>query len=63
MADNRTEQMQALKLYKLKEVEELTGFSRPTLFRYIKDGKLIAKKIGQGWKVSEADLKAFLEGN
>jgi len=36
--------------------------SERTTFRYIHDKKLNAKKIGGAWRVTSADLKAFLAG-
>lgn len=38
-------------LLKLKEVEKLLSVSRVTLFRWIKDKKLKAVKIGSQWRV------------
>lgn len=61
MIDN-TKSLIGLRYYTLKEVGEIVGRNRTTLFRYIKQGKLKAVKIGQGWRVSEEDLREFLKG-
>ena len=52
-----------MKLYKLREVEQILKLSRRTLLRYISSGKLKAVKVGNGWRVSEQDLRELLEGN
>lgn len=50
-----------IKLYTLEEVMEFLHTSRRTLYRYIKDGKLKAVKIGGRWKVTDEALKDFLQ--
>lgn len=54
--------MENIKLYTLKELEELLSTSYRTLLNYIKEGKLKAVKIGKSWRVTEENLKAFLNG-
>ncbi len=48
------------KLLTLKEVAGVLRVSERSVFRYIHDGKLKATKIGY-WRISEKDLKKFLE--
>lgn len=50
-----------IKLYTLEEVMELLHTTRRTLYRYIKDGKLKAVKVGGRWKVTEDALRDFLQ--
>ncbi len=50
-----------LKIYSLKEVEEILQVTQRTLYNYIKEGKLKATKIGKHWRVSHEDLKEFIE--
>lgn len=65
MADKkeRTAALEKLKLYTLAEIEPILGVTRRTLLEYIKSGKLKAVKIGNKWKVSEENLKDFINGN
>jgi len=65
MADKkeRTAALEKLKLYTLTEIEPVLGVTHRTLLGYIKSGKLKAVKIGNKWKVSEDNLKAFINGS
>lgn len=65
MNNNNTEKLQSLdtfRLYTLTEVEPILGVSHRTLLDYVKTGKIKAVKIGGKWKVSEENLKAFING-
>src|SRR3989344_6679299 len=50
------------RLYTLQEVADMLHVSERTTFRYINDKKLNANKVGGTWRVTSADLKAFLAG-
>ncbi len=55
------------KAYKLKEVEEILGVSRRTLYNYIKEKRLKAIQLpsekGRGqWRVTHEDLQDFMQG-
>lgn len=50
-----------IKLYTLDEVMDFLHTTRRTLYRYIKDGKLKAVKVGGRWKVTDEALKDFLQ--
>jgi len=53
--------MEELKqLYKLKEVAQVLRVTERTLYSYIKDGRLNAVKIGNRWKVSGDEVRAFI---
>jgi excisionase family DNA binding protein len=49
-----------IKLYDLKEVSKILNISRRTIYRYLKEKRLKARKIGYNWYVEEKDLKEFL---
>lgn len=59
---NKEETLQSIKLYTLTELEEVLGVTHRTLLSYVKDGKLKAVKIGGKWKVTEENLRAFING-
>ena len=54
--------LEAFKLYTLTELETILGVTHRTLLNYVKDGRFKAVKIGGKWKVSEENLKAFING-
>lgn len=62
MSNDRTEALSNLRLYTLTELEPIIGVSHLTLLRWVKDGKLKATKIGRKWRVSEENLRAFVNG-
>ena len=49
------------KMYTLKELESVLGVSNRTLQNYIRQGRLRAVKMGK-WRVSEENLRAFING-
>lgn len=53
--------MTDIKLFTLDEVADILKVTKRTLYNYIKAGKLPAVKIGKYWRVSEENLKAFIE--
>lgn len=59
---SRTEKLEALKVYSLTEIEPILGVTHRTLLTYISTGKLKGVKIGGKWKVSEDNLKKFING-
>ncbi len=58
----RQEQLSNFRVYTLTELEPVLGVTHRTLLQYVKDGKLQAVKIGGKWKVSEENLKKFING-
>lgn len=52
--------MTEIKLYTLKEVEEILKVTQRTLYRYIKEGNLQAVKVGREWRVTHEALQAFI---
>lgn len=51
-----------LKLYSLQEVSKILGVTHRTAWNYVKDGKIKAVKIGGAWKVTEENLRKFING-
>jgi excisionase family DNA binding protein len=49
------------KLLGRKEACEALGISRPTLYKYIAEGRLRAHLIGNAWNFREGDLEKFLD--
>jgi excisionase family DNA binding protein len=49
-----------IKLYDLKEVAKILNLNRRTIYRYLKDKKFKARRVGYIWYVEEKDLKEFL---
>ena len=63
---NNTEKLQSLesfRLYTLTEIEPILGVTHRTLLEYVNKKRLNAVKIGGKWKVSEENLKAFINGD
>lgn len=58
----KQEQLKNFRVYTLTELEPVLGITHRTLLQYVKDGKLKAVKIGGKWKVSEGNLKTFING-
>lgn len=53
---------QELKLYTLDEVAELVNITRRTLYKHIEEGKLKATKVGGRWRVSDSNLRKYING-
>ena len=48
---------------KLREVEQVTGLSMPTLYRRLKDGRLRGTKLDNGsWRVPIVEVERILAG-
>lgn len=58
----RQEQLNSLRVYTLTEIEPVLGVTHRTLLEYVKTGKLKAVKIGGKWKISEDNLREFING-
>ena len=54
--------LENFRVYSLSELEPILGVTHRTLLRYITDGKLKGVKIGGRWKVSQDNLRAFING-
>jgi excisionase family DNA binding protein len=54
--------LENISLYTLTEIEPILGVTHRTLLTYIKEGKLKGVKIGGKWRVTEENLKKFING-
>lgn len=50
-----------MEFYTLKDVSEMLHVSMTTIYRYVKEGRLTPAKIGNSYRVTEADLQEFIE--
>lgn len=58
-----TERPRSMRLLRMGEAAEITGLSRVTIWRAIKDGNLKAVEIRKNSKrISEDELRRFVEG-
>ncbi len=48
-----------LKLYSVSDLSGILKLHPKTIIRFIKEGKIKAKKIGRSWMVSEEELKNY----
>lgn len=55
-------ELSKIKLYNLTELEPVIGVTHRTLVNYVKSGRLKGTKIGGQWKVTEDNLRKFLNG-
>lgn len=51
------------KHHNVKEVAEILSISTTTVHNYIKNGTLKSIKIGGLWHITEATIKAYLDGS
>jgi len=49
------------KTYTAEEVAQITKINKGTILRFIREGKLKAKKFARFYRVKEQDLQAFLD--
>ena len=48
-----------LTLYSVDELAEKLGVTKVTIRAYLREGKLIGKKVGGNWYISEDSLKQY----
>lgn len=51
----------SMEFYTAKELAELLKLNIDTIRRYLRTGKIKASKFGKTYRVSDEDLKRFLE--
>lgn len=51
------------KFYTVNQIAEMFEMHPKTIRRYIRDGNLKANKVGGQWRITEVELKQFIEGN
>lgn len=49
------------KFLTLAEVREVTGFSQSAVYNWIRQGRLVAKKLGRSTRVTQESLDEFLK--
>ena len=52
-----------MEIYKTKEVAEILDIHITTVRNLIKTGQLEAKKVGKGYRITENQLRRYLEGD
>lgn len=52
--------MEDIKVYTLKEVQDILKVTQRTLYNYIKADQIKAIKLGREWRVTEEALQDFL---
>ncbi len=60
---NREEAIADLRLYKLSEVAAIMGVTHRTVWNYVKAGKIPARKIAGTWRITEGNLREYLNGS
>jgi excisionase family DNA binding protein len=55
-------QTASIKVYTMKDLEQILGVSNKTLLKYAQTGKLKCVKIGREWRISEENLQKFING-
>lgn len=61
-AELNAKKLENITLYTLTELEPVLGVTHRTLQTYIKDGRLKGIKVGGKWRVTEENLKKFING-
>ena len=49
--------------YTVEQVAELLTMHPKTIQRYIREGKLKAKKVGKSWRIYEQDLREYMKSS
>ncbi|GAB5612569.1 hypothetical protein JCM37173_30970 [Allocoprococcus similis] len=49
------------KYYTVEKVAEMLSMHPKTIQRYIREGKLPAKKVGKSWRIYEWDIKNYMK--
>lgn len=50
------------KLYSVEDLVGMLNISERTVRAYLREGKIRGRKIGLSWRVTEENLKNFVEG-
>ena len=59
----QTGKMNLANLYTPEEVAKRLKVSRRAVYQWLTTGKLVGMKAGQGWRITEEDLIAFMKSN
>jgi len=58
----RIERLTDIRLYSLTEIEDIIGVTHRTLLSYVKNKRFRASKVGGKWRVTEGNLRSFING-
>lgn len=50
-------------IFSTQEACSYLQISRPTYLKYIRSGKIKARRIGRGWRVVKSELDRFIRGD
>lgn len=56
-------QIENIKMYTVKELHQATGIAVETYRRWIREGRLPAKKVGKTWMITEETVRQFFGDN
>lgn len=59
---HNTNSLQTINHYTLTEIEPILGITHRTLLTYVKTGRLKAVKWGGKWRITEDNLRHFING-
>jgi excisionase family DNA binding protein len=51
------------RIFTLKEVADQLRVNYRTIYREVHSGRLVAYQVGQQWRISESELRHYLERN
>jgi len=60
--EQNAKKLEDITLYSLTELEPILGVTHRTLQTYITSGRLKGVKLGGKWRVTEENLRKFLNG-
>lgn len=60
--EKRLKAIEDCRLYTIKDLEPVLGLSRFSIMRLINDGKLKANKISGAYRITEKNLRQFVNG-
>lgn len=52
-----------IEYYSVEQISEMLKIHPKTIQRYIREGKLLASKIGKSWRITGHDLSIFIENS
>lgn len=54
---------ETVQYYTIKEVAEILKVAYLTVYRWVKDGKIEAYKLGKEYRIKKTDIEKFVEGS
>lgn len=59
----KEQKLNNITIYTLTDLEQILGVTHRTLLQYVKDGRIKGVKVGGKWRITEENLKKFLNGD